>query len=313
MLRLENASRMKPDYTQQPAIQQFRKAVTAWYKRNARTFLWRVANPDPYIVLVSETMLQQTQTSRVTEKLPQFLALFPDVHALAQANNATILRAWQGMGYNSRALRLRDCAKAIVTEHNGTVPNTYQQLRTLPGIGDYTASAILSFAYHKQCVVLDVNIRRVYSRVMQPMPTTISTVADSELREFAERVFPPKQSSAWHQAIMDIGALYCTARSPKCAECPLRTLCASAHSIQEAVRVKKAEPQHKGIPNRIWRGKVVEYLRQTHTAVHSNDVLAHVHPLPITKKDEHWFNALLQTLVRDSMITINANHIGLKE
>jgi len=304
---------MKHDYSNSSAIARLRKTVTVWYKCNAREFVWREANPDPYIVLVSETMLQQTQTSRVTEKLPQFLVLFPDVYALAKANNATILRAWQGMGYNSRALRLRDCAKAIVTLHNGSVPNIYQQLRALPGIGDYTASAILSFAYHMPCVVLDVNIRRVYSRIMEQMSTTIDTASENELRVFAERVFPKKQSSMWHQAIMDIGAMYCTARTPKCGECPLSKLCSSAHNMQEAVRVKKAEPQHKGIPNRIWRGKVVEYLRQTHTAVHSNDVLAHIHPQPITKQDEHWFRELLQTLVRDSMITVNGTLVSLSE
>lgn len=304
---------MKYDYSNSSTIALLRKTVTAWYKRNARTFPWRVTNPDPYVVLVSETMLQQTQTSRVKEKLPLFLEQFPDVYALALAGNATIIRAWQGMGYNSRALRLRDCANAIVTLHNGIVPNTYPQLRALPGIGDYTASAILSFAYHQPCMVQDVNIRRVYSRVIQPMPTTIDTVPDSQLREFAECVFPKKQSSAWHQAIMDIGALFCTARTPKCSECPLCTMCSSANQMAEVRRTIKSEPQHLGTPNRIWRGKVVELLRQSHAPVHQLDVLYKLHPLPITESDEHWFDILLQSLVRDHIITIQEKRVMLKE
>lgn len=245
-----------------------RHSILHWYKHHARHFFWREQHgknptpPDAYIVMVSEIMLQQTQTSRVQEKLPLFLATFPTLKALANADNATVIKAWEGMGYNSRALRLRDCAKAIVNNHKSVIPSSVEDLLALPGIGSYTASAIAAFAYHQDVTVLDVNIRRVYSRLLRPMPTTISIAEENEIQQFAERIYPRGNASCWHQAVMDIGALFCTARAPKCSACPLAVLCPSTGNMEEVKKSKRPEPSWNGIPNRIWRGRVVQILRE---------------------------------------------------
>src|SRR5258707_760287 len=136
-------------------IKDFQNIVLDWYKNNKREFLWRRETPEPFLTLVSEVMLQQTQTARVEEKLPAFFELFPTIHALADASNADIIRAWKGMGYNNRALRLRDAAKAICQKHNGLIPKTIDELLSLPGIGRYTATALMSFSFKMDIAVID--------------------------------------------------------------------------------------------------------------------------------------------------------------
>lgn len=237
------------------------RLLLTWYKNNRREFIWRAEHPDPYIVLVSETMLQQTQTYRVEQKLPKFLEEYPTINALASASTDTILRSWQGMGYNSRALRLRDCARMIVEKFDGVIPNDYDTLRSLPGVGDYTASALLAFAFRKDVPVIDVNIIRVLSRVVFQMSTTIEVIPIQTIREIDKQFIPNGASSEWHQALMDIGALFCTARKPNCIECPLNSVCKSAFSMKEVAKSKKAEPSQFGTPLRIWRGRIIERLR----------------------------------------------------
>src|SRR5664280_993123 len=243
------------------AVERVQAMVLGWYAVHARRFVWRVPNPDPYVVLVSETMLQQTQTARVQEKLPLFLQQYPDFSSLAATDNATIIRAWQGMGYNNRALRLRDCARAVVERFGGLLPDTADDLRSLPGLGPYTVSAVLSFAFHRDVVVLDVNTRRLYSRLFGQLTTTLEVMPESQLLHVASEVYPRGRSSEWHQACMDIAAQYCTARSPRCLFCPVTKACRSAFRLAEAVSPHAAEPSHRGKPNRIWRGRIVELLR----------------------------------------------------
>lgn len=242
-------------------VERVQAMVLGWYAAHARRFLWRVPNPDPYVVLVSETMLQQTQTARVQERLPLFLGKYPDFSTLAATDNATIVRAWQGMGYNNRALRLRDCARAVVERFGGLLPDIADDLRSLPGLGPYTVSAILSFAFHRDVIVLDVNIRRLYSRLFLQLTTTLEVMPEPLLLYVASEVYPRGRSSEWHQACMDISAQYCTARSPRCLFCPITKACRSAFRLAEAVPPRVAEPSHRGEPNRIWRGRIVELLR----------------------------------------------------
>ncbi len=273
---------------------------------------------DPYIVLVSEVMLQQTQTSRVQEKLPQFLAQFPSITTLAAADNATIIKAWAGMGYNSRALRLRDCAKAVVECFGGEIPSSVDVLLTLPGIGSYTASAVAAFAFHQDVAVLDVNIRRVYSRLFEAMPTTVSLAEEGTIQAIAERIYPRGEASRWHQAVMDIGALFCTARAPKCSQCPLKTTCASAGAMQEARKTKRPEPSWNGTPNRIWRGRIVEILRGLETddrisllELHRKLFIQHItteslfQTNNITHSETAWLLALVQGLEREGIAEIH--------
>lgn len=242
-------------------IQQIRPALMAWYEKNSRSLPWRSLHPDPYHVLVSECMLQQTQVSRVQQKFPEFLAEFPDIKSLAEADNARIIRAWQGMGYNNRALRLRDCARHIVDRHQGAMPMEYDELLALPGIGPYTAAAILAFAAGRDIAVVDVNIERVYSRLYQPMETTASRLPKNILMDIANTIYPPGSASAWHQAVMDLGAQICTAHDPECKACPLAIYCASANTMLPEKKSARPEPSYKNIPRRIWRGRCVQALR----------------------------------------------------
>lgn len=260
-------------------------------------------------------MLQQTQALRVAQKLPLFLESFPSVHDLANASTGTIIRAWQGMGYNSRALRLRDAAREIVEVFGGVVPSQPEQLRTLPGIGPYASASIACFAYNKRTIVLDVNIRRVYSRWMQRQQTTVDVMPESALQEFAAAIIPPRHPSRWHNAVMELGALVCTARAPQCGMCPTSSMCASAHSMTEGVRVRKAEPMFRNEPQRIWRGRAVEVLR---TKPHGTSITARAlfkattHSVG-TEQELTWFRDLLRKIARDGLIVLDGDVVRLHD
>jgi len=296
-------------------VERVQAMVLGWYAAHARRFVWRVPNPDPYVVLVSEAMLQQTQTARIQEKLPLFLQQYPDFSALAATDNATIIRSWQGIGYNNRALRLRDCARAVIERFGGVLPDTANDLRSLPGIGPYTVSAILSFAFHRDVVVLDVNIRRLYSRLFLQLATTLEVMPESLLLHVASEVYPRGRSSEWHQACMDIAAQYCTARAPGCLLCPIANACRSAFRLAEAVPPRVSEPSHRGKPNRIWRGRIIELLRglpsdQTMGLTELRSLL-----FPTEEEiDGPWLERIVAALERDGLIDRDqaANDIRLR-
>jgi A/G-specific adenine glycosylase len=296
-------------------VERVQAMVLGWYAAHARRFVWRVPNPDPYVVLVSETMLQQTQTARIQEKLPVFLRQYPDFSTLAATDNATIIRAWQGMGYNNRALRLRDCARAVVERFGGVLPDTADDLRSLPGLGPYTVSAILSFAFHRDIVVLDVNIRRLYSRLFVQLTTTLEVMSEPLLLYVAGEVYPRGRSSDWHQACMDIAAQYCTARSPRCLFCPVAKACRSAFRLAEAVPPRVSEPSHRGRPNRIWRGRIVELLRNlpADTTIGLMDLRTQLFSTE-EETDEPWLEHILAALERDGLVDRGetANDIKLR-
>ena len=233
-----------------------RTTLLEWYRKTAREFPWRVDDPDPYLVFVSEVMLQQTQAARVAELLPPFLEQYPDPEALAKATNADVVRSWKGLGYNNRAIRLRNAMRAIVKDHEGNIPRDEEQLIALPGIGPYASASITCFAYNTYTIVIDVNVRRVYSRLLEPLPTTADVLPDSPVRHFANSLVPEADASEFHHAVMDLGAQICTARRPDCMACPLQELCPSAGKMEEAVRKKPKERQLRGEPLRIWRGRM---------------------------------------------------------
>ncbi|MES2766144.1 MAG: A/G-specific adenine glycosylase [Bacteroidota bacterium] len=286
---------------QQQNLLKIQTLLLNWYADFQRTFVWRHENPDPYIVLVSETMLQQTQTSRVEQKLPEFLKSFPTIFDLAKATNAEIIRAWQGMGYNSRALRLRDCGRAVVEIFSGEIPSDETALLKLPGIGDYTARALQAFAFKKNVTIVDVNIRRVYSRLLKIMLTTASVALESDVRKFAGEVYPKGKSSEWHQAVMDLGATICTARAPKCLICPMQNICPSAFQMKEEKVLKRAEPSHRGLPNRIWRGKSVEILRGV-KEISGEELLSKILKTTPNAEDSEWFQMIIKALEKDKII-----------
>ena len=292
---------------------EIQRSLLNWYRRNARVFPWRVRDVDPYVVVVSEIMLQQTQTQRVTEALPRFLEQFPTVHALAQATNAQMIRQWKGMGYNSRALRLRDAARMIVLRHDGVVPSDVDALRELPGIGPYASASIATFAYNKRVPVLDVNVRRVYSRWMRRQRTTIDVESDNVLTLFAMNVIPARSASRWHHAVMDMGATICTARKPLCTSCPMADLCPSAHVLEQAQRAKRAEPMFRGEPQRLWRGRFVNALREAPAGLPPSALVAAAGATRLANDEQAWFRALIDALVRDGVVERSGRRIRLAD
>lgn len=193
--------------------------VFGWYAVNGRDLAFRRTR-DPWAILVSEVMAQQTQAARAAEAWTRFLAMFPTAHSLAVATPATVIREWRGLGYNRRALALRRAAIAIVDNHDGEVPRTLAALIALPGVGPYTARAVLAIAFGKPVAALDVNIRRVVGRAFLP-----PTLPASELQAAADDLVPIDRAADWTHALMDIGAAFCRPRGPRCDACPLRTTC----------------------------------------------------------------------------------------
>lgn len=201
--------------------------VLQWYARHARDLPWRRPGTSPWGVLVSEVMLAQTPVTRVTPVYEQWLARWPTPAALAAEPGGEALRAWGRLGYPRRALRLHEAATVVVGQHRGELPTTYDGLRALPGVGEYTAAAVLAFAYGGRAAVLDTNVRRVLARVVGgvELPPASLTVAE---RRTAETLLPdePSLAARWSVAVMELGALVCSARAPRCGECPVRASCA---------------------------------------------------------------------------------------
>ena len=231
-----------------------------WHKRNQRSFIWRGLKRSPYVVLVSEFMLQQTGTKQVEKKLPEFLKRFPSVKKLAAASRSEVLRAWQGLGYNRRALNLHRAAKSI--SYNGRFPKALKELQALPGVGLYTASAVLAFAHNEDVPVVDVNIERVLSRLWKRMPDAHKVLPMRKIYELDEIILPKGHSSAWHEALMDLGSTICTKNAPKCGACPIRGLCPSANSVKQRPkkRIVLNETLYFGQPRRIWRGRILQII-----------------------------------------------------
>lgn len=188
----------------------FQKKILSWYAKNKRDLPWRKTR-NPYHILVSEIMLQQTQVYRVIEYYLRWLEKLPNLQKLARVDTKTLLSLWSGLGYNNRALRLRDCARALREKYKGTIPKTYDELVTLPGIGEYTANAVLAFAFNKTVPVFDTNIRRVLLHEFNLSKTTSLL----KLKEFARACIPQHKSCVWHNALMDYGALVLTAKKTK--------------------------------------------------------------------------------------------------
>jgi A/G-specific adenine glycosylase len=245
------------------AIQQ---RLLTWFRANARDLPWRRTR-DPYRILVSEVMLQQTQVDRVIPYYHDFLERFPTVEALAAAPTAEVIRAWAGLGYNRRAVNLQRTAQAVVEEYGGQFPRAVEELRHLPGIGPYTAGAIACFAFEQDVPFVDTNMRRVLHRLLIGVDVPGPTATDKALVVLAQEAIPTGQGWEWNQALIEFGALQCTARKPACVVCPLQAECAAFPAIQTAlatlpkgVRLKREAPF--GGSNRFYRGRVIDALRQ---------------------------------------------------
>ena len=195
----------------------FKRSLLRWFRGHARDLPWRRTR-DPYRILVSEIMLQQTQVSRVRDYYPRFLYRFPTLDALARARPRQVREAWDGLGYYRRAENLHALARTIMREADGNLPADPERLQGLPGIGRYTAGALASFAFERRTAAVDTNVSRVLTRAFAPR---------NDVWSLAQRLLPTRPRVVWefNQALMDLGATICVARKPKCAVCPVRRAC----------------------------------------------------------------------------------------
>jgi A/G-specific adenine glycosylase len=200
------------------------KRLLQWYKKNKRDLPWRKIR-DPYAIWVSEIMLQQTQVATVIPYYQNFLKTFPTVCNLAKANLSKVLKVWEGLGYYSRARNLLRASKIIVSRFQGKVPNNLRDLLNLPGIGRYTAGAILSIAFNKEAPILDGNVKRVLSRLFAVSGSPGERKTEQLLWQLSESLIPKGHANSFNQALMDLGAMLCTAQDPQCPHCPLKKYC----------------------------------------------------------------------------------------
>lgn len=210
----------------------FGRRLRAWFRANGRDLPWRRTR-DPYHVLISELMLQQTQVARVLERYDGFLREFPTLASVARSRPARVMEAWSGLGYYARARNLHALARTV-TAGAGTLPADPVELERLPGIGAYTAGAVASFAYERRAPLVDTNVARVLRRVFAPQLDPRSTAGRRALWAIAEAVLPRTGRATWvhNQAVMELGALVCTARVARCDVCPVRGVCRSAKSAR---------------------------------------------------------------------------------
>ncbi len=204
----------------------FQRRLLTWYRRHARDLPWRRTR-DPYSVLVSEIMLQQTQVERVIPKYREFLKRYPTLEALARAPAKEVKRTWYPLGYNIRPVRLHGIARETVARYDGRLPSDEKTLRQFKGIGRYTAGAVLSFAFRKDAPILDTNVRRVLGRVFLGPRRMKALRGQKTLWDLSAALVPRGKAYDFNQALMDFGATWCTPRKPRCLPCPMKAFCKS--------------------------------------------------------------------------------------
>ena len=247
-----------------------------WYAAARRDLPWRTTD-DPYAILVSEIMLQQTQVDRVLPKYRQFLAAFPTLADLAAAPTADVISIWVPLGYNMRAVRLQAIARQVIAGYGGRIPDTIEELLKLKGVGRYTAGAIACFAYKKQVATVDTNVYRVLHRIFLGLEQPEPKLSSDQMLALAEGVVPGGRAYDWNQALMDLGATTCTSTNPQCVQCPLQEVCNAygemrQHSLfpsgmvlRQLRKVAEKKTTYQARPftstNRYFRGRIVDHLR----------------------------------------------------
>jgi len=207
----------------------FQNALSRWFDTEGKQYPWRETT-DPWAILVSEIMLQQTQVTTVLGSgqgghYSRFIALYPTPQAMANASEQEILKAWEGLGYYRRARNLHAAAKAITHDHNGQFPEKFDHILALPGIGQYTAGAVASFAYNEPQPIVDANVARVFSRLLNYQERIDTTAGTKQLWQWAANLVPRKNPRTYNSALMELGQSYCSNKSPRCAQCPVRQFC----------------------------------------------------------------------------------------
>jgi A/G-specific adenine glycosylase len=291
-----------------------RDALLDWYRQHGRALPWRQTR-DPYAVLVSEVMLQQTQVDRALPKWHAWLEQFPTLQALAAASRAEVIQAWSGLGYNLRAVRLHEIAKQAVQRFGGALPGTLPELLAMKGIGRYTAGAIACFAFEQPVAMVDTNIRRVLGRVFwgQPQPGADQARA---IQQLADAVLPRDESFAWNQALMDLGATVCTSSRPACLQCPVLAVCAAAprmaawpderrRILRESRAVYDAGARQRSDQQRYYRGRVIAALGSLNAAetLALGDLGSRL-KASFTPSELPWLETTVRKLAREGLLVV---------
>jgi A/G-specific adenine glycosylase len=283
-----------------------RDAVLAWYDATGRELAFRTTS-DPYAVLVSELMAQQTQAARAAEAWTSWMARFPSVEALASAPVSDVVRAWAGLGYNRRAVHLHRAARAIVSEHGGHVPSSVEALEALSGVGPYTARAVAAIAFGEPVGAVDVNVRRVLGRIMAGGPEALSP---SAIQAVADASVPRDRAGAWTHALMDVGQRVCRPRRPNCADCPAIAWCAYAAGVRPVAVVggsragtRRPEPAFEST-NRWLRGRILEQARDATTWTRVDGAMGEHGPGAV--------RAAVVAMARDGLLDIRETPAGLE-
>jgi A/G-specific adenine glycosylase len=278
-----------------------RKALRSWYEPRREAYPWRRGPVDPYRVLVTEVMAQQTQARRVAAAFGPFLDRFPTVETLASASRADVVRAWANLGYNRRAIALHEAARAIVRTHAGRVPRDADALVALPGVGPYTAAAVASIAFGAPVAAVDTNARRVIARAGSGLEP--DEIAPGDLDRAALAWLDPGDPGLWNQAVMDLGRVVCRPRAPLCDVCPLRPGCEFVAAGRTARGSSRPSPVFDG-SSRQARGAVVRALRTRGTLTHGE--LASSTGLAPDRVD-----AAIDSLIRDEIVQRSRGRLRL--
>jgi A/G-specific adenine glycosylase len=284
-----------------------------WYKENGRHALpWRKTR-DPYAIFISEAMLQQTQVDRVLPFYDAWLKRFPTWPSLARAKTEALIRAWAGLGYNRRALYVREAARIVADKG---VPKSVEEWRALPGMGPYASAAVFSFTKRVFVPAIDTNVRRVIGRIflgiLYPSPADDRNIADL-LQRFANAQSKPRFDSSLTYALMDFGSAICLSRSPRCADCPLRNGCRAWRAIEngadkvwprrDGARRVARERIHPGkiYPDRIFRGRILALVRDA-KGVEEHRIGPRVDPSFVRARDKKWMRAMIDRLIADGFL-----------
>lgn len=315
-------NKAEPYIPAQDMRQQIQKNVIAWFAATARDLPWRHTR-DPYRILIAEIMLQQTQVDRVLPKYTAFLQTFPDMATLAAAPTADVIRHWAGLGYNRRAVNLQRTARQVLEEHNGSFPQDMDSLQRLPGIGPYTAGAIACFAFEQDVAFLDTNMRRVLHRCLIGAEPPVPPLKERTMLQLAAAMVPAGAGWQWNQALMELGALLCTARVPACIDCPLQTYCMACTTWQTTETIYKQTPRKKPAKsiaerrapfigsNRYYRGRLIDVLRSlpSDTSLPLDQIGQYIHPE--TEPSSEWVRTLVEGLVRDGLVELIDEQVRL--
>ncbi len=292
---------------------QFSETLLQWYYSHKRDLPWR-KTADPYHIVVSEFMLQQTQVSRVIEKYHQFLTLFPTIQSLAAASSADVIKAWSGLGYNRRALLLHRFAQEVVTKYNNIIPSSAVELHSLPGMGAYMAGSIASFAFNLPEPAVDVNVRRIFFRYFdgKDQGAPLGKREEDQLFSLVKDHIPENRSADFHNGLMDFASLVCTRDAPLCSSCPLRLSCSFGHLyetqkekvlyIMEKKKEKGVYENGKFVPNRIFRGRIVEFARKNNGCRVSLAVLGKAIKSDFSISEKEWLLMLCDALQKDHLL-----------